>query len=91
MTHYSRKRHFGRECVYYKYTKANEPYRANDEIPATEAKKTEPKASTVGESAAVSSRKPVEEEQGPPKYAKEILKKGDKVNFPKKNDIVSVW
>lgn len=29
--------------------------------------------------------------QGPPKYIKAILKKGDKTNFPKKGDTVSCW
>lgn len=29
--------------------------------------------------------------QGPPKYAKAVLKKGDKTNFPKKGDTVSCW
>lgn len=29
--------------------------------------------------------------QGPPKYTKAILKKGDKTNFPKKGDTVSCW
>ncbi|KAH0620198.1 hypothetical protein JD844_020207 [Phrynosoma platyrhinos] len=29
--------------------------------------------------------------QGPPKYTKTILKKGDKINFPKKGDIVHCW
>ncbi|KAG2457481.1 FKBP3 isomerase, partial [Polypterus senegalus] len=29
--------------------------------------------------------------EGPPKYKKSILKKGDKVNFPKKGDTVSCW
>ncbi|XP_066486376.1 peptidyl-prolyl cis-trans isomerase FKBP3 [Tiliqua scincoides] len=29
--------------------------------------------------------------EGPPKYTKSILKKGDKINFPKKGDIVHCW
>lgn len=29
--------------------------------------------------------------QGPPKYAKSVMKKGDKTNFPKKGDTVSCW
>lgn len=29
--------------------------------------------------------------QGPPKFTKAILKKGDKTNFPKKGDTVSCW
>ncbi|KAM6069642.1 peptidyl-prolyl cis-trans isomerase FKBP3 isoform 2-T2 [Theristicus caerulescens] len=29
--------------------------------------------------------------QGPPKYTKSILKKGDKTNFPKKGDTVHCW
>ncbi|KAL8168582.1 UNVERIFIED_CONTAM: FK506-binding protein 2B [Gekko kuhli] len=29
--------------------------------------------------------------EGPPKYTKSILKKGDKVNFPKKGDVVHCW
>lgn len=29
--------------------------------------------------------------QGPPKYTKSVLKKGDKTNFPKKGDTVSCW
>ncbi|XP_042309786.1 peptidyl-prolyl cis-trans isomerase FKBP3 isoform X2 [Sceloporus undulatus] len=29
--------------------------------------------------------------KGPPKYTKAILKKGDKINFPKKGDIVHCW
>lgn len=29
--------------------------------------------------------------QGPPKYTKSVLKKGDKVNFPKKGETVSCW
>ncbi|XP_051500455.1 peptidyl-prolyl cis-trans isomerase FKBP3-like [Myxocyprinus asiaticus] len=30
-------------------------------------------------------------DEGPPKYTKSILKKGDKTNFPKKGDTVSCW
>ncbi|XP_053330547.1 peptidyl-prolyl cis-trans isomerase FKBP3 [Spea bombifrons] len=30
-------------------------------------------------------------DEGPPKYTKSILKKGDKVNFPKKGDTVHCW
>ncbi|XP_010710492.1 peptidyl-prolyl cis-trans isomerase FKBP3, partial [Meleagris gallopavo] len=30
-------------------------------------------------------------DQGPPKYVKSILKKGDKTNFPKKGDTVHCW
>ncbi|XP_053163969.1 peptidyl-prolyl cis-trans isomerase FKBP3 isoform X2 [Hemicordylus capensis] len=30
-------------------------------------------------------------DEGPPKYTKSVLKKGDKVNFPKKGDIVHCW
>lgn len=29
--------------------------------------------------------------QGPPKFFKSVLKKGDKTNFPKKGDNVSCW
>ncbi|XP_028295458.1 peptidyl-prolyl cis-trans isomerase FKBP3 [Gouania willdenowi] len=29
--------------------------------------------------------------EGPPKYFKSVLKKGDKANFPKKGDTVSCW
>ncbi|XP_018601812.1 peptidyl-prolyl cis-trans isomerase FKBP3 [Scleropages formosus] len=36
-----------------------------------------------------SKAEPVDE--GPPKYTKSVLKKGDKVNFPKKGDTVSCW
>ncbi|KAM6311743.1 peptidyl-prolyl cis-trans isomerase FKBP3 [Aegotheles albertisi] len=31
------------------------------------------------------------EEEGPPKYTKSVLKKGDKTNFPKKGDTVHCW
>uniref|UniRef100_A0A8C9AHR7 peptidylprolyl isomerase n=1 Tax=Prolemur simus TaxID=1328070 RepID=A0A8C9AHR7_PROSS len=30
-------------------------------------------------------------DEGPPKYAKSVLKKGDKTNFPKKGDVVHCW
>ncbi|XP_044127578.1 peptidyl-prolyl cis-trans isomerase FKBP3 [Bufo gargarizans] len=30
-------------------------------------------------------------DEGPPKYTKSILKKGDKTNFPKKGDTVQCW
>ncbi|KAM9840611.1 peptidyl-prolyl cis-trans isomerase FKBP3 [Aulostomus maculatus] len=30
-------------------------------------------------------------DEGPPKFTKSVLKKGDKVNFPKKGDTVSCW
>ncbi|XP_033013388.1 peptidyl-prolyl cis-trans isomerase FKBP3 [Lacerta agilis] len=30
-------------------------------------------------------------DEGPPKYTKSILKKGDKINFPKKGDVVHCW
>ncbi|KAJ8356470.1 hypothetical protein SKAU_G00192640 [Synaphobranchus kaupii] len=30
-------------------------------------------------------------DEGPPKYTKSVLKKGDKVNFPKKGDTVGCW
>ncbi|KAL4641806.1 peptidyl-prolyl cis-trans isomerase FKBP3 [Arapaima gigas] len=30
-------------------------------------------------------------DEGPPKYTKTIVKKGDKINFPKKGDAVSCW
>lgn len=29
--------------------------------------------------------------QGPPKFTKAVLKKGDKANFPKKGDTVACW
>ncbi|XP_036768380.2 peptidyl-prolyl cis-trans isomerase FKBP3-like [Manis pentadactyla] len=29
--------------------------------------------------------------EGPPKYTKSVLKKGDKTNFPKKGDVVHCW
>lgn len=29
--------------------------------------------------------------QGPPKFTKAVLKKGDKTNFPKKGDTVACW
>ncbi|XP_028934560.1 peptidyl-prolyl cis-trans isomerase FKBP3 [Ornithorhynchus anatinus] len=31
------------------------------------------------------------QDEGPPKYTKSILKKGDKTNFPKKGDVVHCW
>lgn len=34
---------------------------------------------------------PLYSSQGPPKYTKSVLKKGDKTNFPKKGDTVSCW
>ncbi|XP_055041348.1 peptidyl-prolyl cis-trans isomerase FKBP3 [Misgurnus anguillicaudatus] len=33
----------------------------------------------------------VVEDEGPPKFTKSILKKGDKTNFPKKGDTVGCW
>uniref|UniRef100_A0A8C0J8I5 peptidylprolyl isomerase n=1 Tax=Chelonoidis abingdonii TaxID=106734 RepID=A0A8C0J8I5_CHEAB len=30
-------------------------------------------------------------DEGPPKYTKSILKKGDKTNFPQKGDVVHCW
>ena len=30
-------------------------------------------------------------DEGPPKYTKSVLKKGDKINFPKKGDVVHCW
>uniref|UniRef100_A0A8C6EF19 peptidylprolyl isomerase n=1 Tax=Moschus moschiferus TaxID=68415 RepID=A0A8C6EF19_MOSMO len=30
-------------------------------------------------------------DEGPPKYSKSVLKKGDKTNFPKKGDVVHCW
>uniref|UniRef100_A0A3Q2PTE1 peptidylprolyl isomerase n=1 Tax=Fundulus heteroclitus TaxID=8078 RepID=A0A3Q2PTE1_FUNHE len=30
-------------------------------------------------------------DEGPPRYTKSVLKKGDKTNFPKKGDTVSCW
>ncbi|XP_044773694.1 peptidyl-prolyl cis-trans isomerase FKBP3 isoform X4 [Neomonachus schauinslandi] len=30
-------------------------------------------------------------DEGPPKYIKSVLKKGDKTNFPKKGDVVHCW
>uniref|UniRef100_A0A670HU84 peptidylprolyl isomerase n=1 Tax=Podarcis muralis TaxID=64176 RepID=A0A670HU84_PODMU len=29
--------------------------------------------------------------EGPPKYTKSVLKKGDKINFPQKGDVVYCW
>ncbi|NXX97075.1 FKBP3 isomerase, partial [Centropus bengalensis] len=60
---------------------------------------------TDGEEKAVEKEKPVKAEEakgkaakgeealeeGPPKYTKSILKKGDKTNFPKKGDTVHCW
>ncbi|KAI9591732.1 peptidyl-prolyl cis-trans isomerase FKBP3 [Syncephalis fuscata] len=66
-------------------------FRATDETPAAKAKKAEPKPDTAAANDAAASITAVEEEQGPPKYTKAILKKGDRVNFPKKNELVSVW
>ncbi|XP_004584849.1 peptidyl-prolyl cis-trans isomerase FKBP3 [Ochotona princeps] len=31
------------------------------------------------------------QDEGPPKYTKSVLKKGDKTNFPKKGDVVHCW
>ncbi|CAI5775127.1 peptidyl-prolyl cis-trans isomerase FKBP3 [Podarcis lilfordi] len=30
-------------------------------------------------------------DEGPPKYTKPVLKKGDKINFPQKGDVVQCW
>jgi FK506-binding protein 3 len=30
-------------------------------------------------------------DEGPPKYTKSVLNKGDKTNFPKKGDVVHCW
>ncbi|RXN39435.1 peptidyl-prolyl cis-trans isomerase FKBP3 [Labeo rohita] len=32
-----------------------------------------------------------QQDEGPPKFTKSILKKGDKTNFPRKGDTVSCW
>ncbi|XP_030627068.1 peptidyl-prolyl cis-trans isomerase FKBP3 [Chanos chanos] len=37
------------------------------------------------------SKEPEPVDEGPPKFTKTVLKKGDKVNFPKKGDTVSCW
>ncbi|NXD69088.1 FKBP3 isomerase, partial [Eolophus roseicapillus] len=47
---------------------------------------------TKAEEAKGKAAKPEEAvEEGPPKYTKSILKKGDKTNFPKKGDTVHCW
>ncbi|NXK49679.1 FKBP3 isomerase, partial [Chauna torquata] len=48
---------------------------------AAKAEEAKERAARPGEAA----------EEGPPKYTKSILKKGDKTNFPKKGDTVHCW
>ncbi|NXA49473.1 FKBP3 isomerase, partial [Nothocercus julius] len=52
------------------------------------AEKPKPRAEEAKEKAAKAEEAP---EEGPPKYTKAVLKKGDKTNFPKKGDTVHCW
>ncbi|NXF99881.1 FKBP3 isomerase, partial [Sakesphorus luctuosus] len=51
--------------------------------------KAKPSKAEEAKGKAVKAEEAVEE--GPPKYTKSILKKGDKTNFPKKGDTVHCW
>ncbi|NXS79171.1 FKBP3 isomerase, partial [Erpornis zantholeuca] len=53
------------------------------------AEKAKPGKAEEAKGKAVKAEETVEE--GPPKYTKSILKKGDKTNFPKKGDTVHCW
>ncbi|NXH64283.1 FKBP3 isomerase, partial [Rhabdornis inornatus] len=53
------------------------------------AEKAKPAKAEEAKGKAVKAEEVVEE--GPPKYTKSILKKGDKTNFPKKGDTVHCW
>ncbi|XP_072721870.1 peptidyl-prolyl cis-trans isomerase FKBP3 isoform X1 [Ciconia boyciana] len=53
------------------------------------AEKTKPAKAEEAKGKAAKAEEAVEE--GPPKYTKSILKKGDKTNFPKKGDTVHCW
>ncbi|NXH50536.1 FKBP3 isomerase, partial [Dicaeum eximium] len=53
------------------------------------AEKAKPAMAEEAKGKAVKAEEAVEE--GPPKYTKSILKKGDKTNFPKKGDTVHCW
>ncbi|NXI38280.1 FKBP3 isomerase, partial [Galbula dea] len=53
------------------------------------AEKSKPTKAEEAKGKAVKPEEAVEE--GPPKYTKSILKKGDKTNFPKKGDTVHCW
>ncbi|NXB29988.1 FKBP3 isomerase, partial [Eulacestoma nigropectus] len=53
------------------------------------AEKARPAKAEEAKGKAVKAEEAVEE--GPPKYTKSILKKGDKTNFPKKGDTVHCW
>ncbi|NXK22487.1 FKBP3 isomerase, partial [Arenaria interpres] len=53
------------------------------------AEKAKPAKAEEAKGKAVKPEEAVEE--GPPKYTKSILKKGDKTNFPKKGDTVHCW
>ncbi|XP_021398136.1 peptidyl-prolyl cis-trans isomerase FKBP3 isoform X2 [Lonchura striata] len=53
------------------------------------AEKAKPAKAEEAKGKAVKAEEAVEE--GPPKYTKSILKKGDKTNFPKKGDTVHCW
>ncbi|XP_063803513.1 peptidyl-prolyl cis-trans isomerase FKBP3 [Pseudophryne corroboree] len=51
----------------------------------------ETKALKVEDVKAVESKPEVVVDEGPPKYAKYMLKKGDKTNYPKKGNTVHCW
>ncbi|RKP11144.1 hypothetical protein THASP1DRAFT_27061 [Thamnocephalis sphaerospora] len=70
---------------------AEKAFRAADEAPVAAAKKAASAAAPAETAAATAAASAPVEDEGPPKYAKAVLKKGDRVNFPKKNDMVSVW
>ncbi|NWW67113.1 FKBP3 isomerase, partial [Ifrita kowaldi] len=53
------------------------------------AEKAKPAKAEEAKGKAVKAEEAVDE--GPPKYTKSILKKGDKTNFPKKGDTVHCW
>ncbi|NXD30355.1 FKBP3 isomerase, partial [Spelaeornis formosus] len=56
---------------------------------AAPAEKAKPSRADEAKGKALKAEEAVEE--GPPKYTKSVLKKGDKTNFPKKGDTVHCW
>ncbi|NXP10358.1 FKBP3 isomerase, partial [Thinocorus orbignyianus] len=64
-------------------------FKGTDGAEKVSAEKAKPTKAEEAKGKVVKPEEAVEE--GPPKYTKSILKKGDKTNFPKKGDTVHCW
>jgi len=75
--------------VAYKALFETKAFKAEGEDEAAAAAKAAKDA--LVEDVTTKTKKLAVEDEGPPKYVKRVLKKGDKTNFPKKGEVISVF